>query len=79
MGRAFRQLRDTQDFVFESGRSKEGTFLRVVHLPTGKCRLVDPVGRLLRESRCTYTQLLSALDAGVNGGSRTPPNERVAS
>lgn len=61
MGRVFRQLRDSQDFRFESGRSKGGMFLRIVHLPTGKSRLVDPVSRRLDESHCTFAQLLSAL------------------
>jgi hypothetical protein len=61
MRRASRNLRDSQNFRFDSGTSKEGMFLRVVHLPTGKSRVVEAVGKRLRESHCTYDQLLSAL------------------
>jgi hypothetical protein len=75
MGRVHSQLQDSQDFRFDTGRSTDGMFLRVVHLPTGKNRVVNPVGRRLRESRCTYVQLLTSLMQELAKEARHPPGE----
>ena len=34
-----------KEFAVSVGRSSQGTFLEVLHIPTGKKRRIDPVGR----------------------------------
>lgn len=52
---------EPSDFRVETGRSQRGTFVRVVHIPTGKSACVDPIGsRAPNDVACALLHVLDA-------------------
>jgi hypothetical protein len=54
---------DPSDFLVETGRSEHGTFVRVVHTPTGMSECVYPIG--IRAPEDVARELLGGLAAEI--------------